>query len=53
MSFSRYFEGYTIEAEFCPFCGAEIGSHSADGTNDCNECGRRFAVIEDDQNEDN
>lgn len=43
-----YIAGYTDsdETNFCPYCGAEIGSRYADGTAECEDCKRRFGVIE-------
>lgn len=43
-----YIGGYTDadEINFCPYCGAEIGSRYADGTAECDECKRRYGVIE-------
>ena len=43
-----YVEGYsdTDLINYCPACGAEIGSHGANGTGKCENCGMRFAVIE-------
>ena len=49
---SGYVEGYTTEAEFCPFCGSSISTTHADGSNDCDDCGRRFSIVEDNQHED-
>lgn len=41
-----YVEGYTTEAIYCPFCGEEIASRSADGSNDCEHCHKKFYVVE-------
>lgn len=43
-----YIAGYTDsdETNFCPYCGAEIGSRYCDGTAECADCKRRFGVIE-------
>lgn len=43
-----FISGFTDadEIRFCPFCGAEIGTRYADGTAECDECGRRCGVIE-------
>lgn len=49
---SNYVEGYTSEAEFCPFCRGEIDTRYADGSQSCIECGRSFFIIEDNQCED-
>ena len=49
---SKYIEGYTGEADYCPFCGCEVDTWHADGSQTCNECGRRYFIIEDDGNED-
>jgi len=38
----------TDEIRYCPFCGAEVSVAHADGTVDCDKCGRRFGVIETD-----
>lgn len=39
---SKYIEGYTSEGD----------TWHADGSQTCNECGRRYFIIEDDGNED-
>lgn len=49
---SKYVEGYTSEAEFCPYCGGEIDTQYANGSQACMECGRRFFIVEDDGDED-
>ena len=43
-----YVAGYTDsdETNFCPYCGAEIGSRYCDGTAECADCKKRFGVIE-------
>lgn len=35
----------TDEINYCPVCGAEIGTAHADGTSECDECGTRFGVV--------
>ena len=45
-----YVEGYTTEAIYCPFCGGEIYNRSVDGSNTCEECQKRFYVVEDENN---
>lgn len=46
-------EGITdnSDIEYCPFCGEEIGIKYGDGTAKCDSCGRRFGVVEDDEEE--
>ena len=36
----------TEGVDFCPFCGKEIFEYFGDGSCRCEECDRRFAVIE-------
>ena len=42
-----YIEGITDadEIDYCPYCGAEIGSRYADGTAQCEKCNARFGVV--------
>lgn len=43
-----YHEGYSFEENlvYCPFCGSKFDSWKHDGTAECPDCFRRFAVIE-------
>ena len=43
-----YHAGYSDanDIEFCPYCGAEISTMCADGSVECGECKRSFAVLE-------
>lgn len=42
----KYIEGYTSNIDYCPFCGCEVSTEYADGSYKCDSCGKRFAVIE-------
>ena len=48
-----YMEGYsdTDDFSYCPFCGAELDEYHADGTSTCRKCGKRFGVLEIDEEE--
>lgn len=43
-----YIEGISDahEIQYCPFCGGEVGSWYGDGTAQCEDCGRRYGVVE-------
>jgi ribosomal protein L37AE/L43A len=43
---SEYISGYTSRIDYCPFCGAEISTRICDGTSKCDNCGKRFGVVE-------
>lgn len=43
---SQYAQGYTDEANYCPYCGERVGSWRGDGSCTCSECGAKFFVIE-------
>lgn len=36
----------TDDINYCPYCGKEISCWHADGAATCSECGKRFGVIE-------
>jgi uncharacterized Zn finger protein (UPF0148 family) len=43
-----FVQGYsdTDDISHCPYCGEEVYSFHADGSADCDNCSRRFAVVE-------
>jgi len=46
MIISKYVEGYSSEAKYCPFCGDEIYDYKGDGASICNDCGKEFYIVE-------
>lgn len=44
---SGYIEGFTSDAQFCPFCGEPLSERWADGKHECPECKKTFFVVED------
>lgn len=46
-----YISGFsdTDDIHYCPYCGEENLTYHADGTATCDECGKRFGVIECDE----
>lgn len=42
----QYIQGYIDEVDFCPYCGGRAGTYYADGACECDECGKKFYVIE-------
>ena len=37
---------YVEQANYCPYCGADIGEWNGNGESICRSCGKRFVVME-------
>lgn len=48
-----YVGGYSDEniIHYCPYCGSVINRKYGNGMAECDECGMKFYVIEDDDSE--